>query len=71
MWTPPAQLQPWLTAPLSLPEWTTFDNLESLSQGYKGGNVTEQEAPISFSLFMATNCTLAFLDLAKDLDAQI
>ena len=54
-----------------------------MSQDYKGGNVTVQEAPISFSPFSLVDCmllshfsfndftTIAFLDLARDLDIQI
>ena len=49
MWAPLAQLQPQLAAPLFLPEWATSNDLELLSQGYEGGNVTIQEAPVSFS----------------------
>ena len=83
MWTPLAQPQPWLTVPLSLPKWAIMDNLQLLSQGYEGGNVMVQEAPTSFSPFMTVDCmllsyfsfndfvTLAFPDLAEDLDIQI
>ena len=83
MWAPLAQPQPRRTPHLSLPEWATWDNLESESQGYDGGNVTVVEAPISFSLFPSTDCTLyshfsfddfvmvAFPDLTRDLDDQI
>ena len=79
-WAPLAQPQLQLTALLFLPEWVTLDNLELLSQGYEGGNVMVWETPISFSLFMTTDCTLlshfsfndfvtlAFPDLARDLD---
>ena len=83
MWEPLAQLQPQLIAPLSLLKWEILDDLELQSQGYEGGSVTVQEAPISFSLFSGMDCLLfshfsfddfillAFLDLAKDLDVQI
>ena len=83
MWAPVAQLQPWLVHPLSLPEWATSEGYELVPQGYRGGNVMVEEAPISFSPFSLTNCTLlshfsfndfvavAFLDLARDLDIQI
>ena len=83
MWRPIAQLQLRLTHHLSLPEWVTWDNLESESQGYEGGNVTVIETPTPFSPFPLTDCTLyshfsfndfvsiAFPDLAKDLDTQI
>ena len=83
MWTPVAQLQPQLACHLSLPKWVTWDDLESVPQGYKGGNVMVEETPTSFSPFSLVNCTLfshfsfndfvaiAFLDLAGDLDNQI
>ena len=83
MWAPVAQLQLRLAHCLSLPGWATWDDLESESQDYKGGNVTVREAPTSFSLFSLVDCTLyshftfddfiliAFPDLARDLDAQI
>ena len=83
MWAPLAQLQPQHTPHLSLPEWATWDNLESESQDYDRGNVTVVEAPISFSLFSSTDCMLyshfsfddfimlAFPDLTRDLDDQI
>ena len=83
MWVPVAQLQLRLAHHLSLPAWATWDNLELESQGYEGGNVTVWEAPTSFSPFSLTDCTLyshfsfddfvriAFLDLTRDLDAQI
>ena len=80
MLAPVAQPQPQLTHHLSLPTWATWDDLESESQGYEGGNVVI-EAPTSFSLLSLTNCMLyshlsfddfvmiAFLDLTRDLDA--
>ena len=80
MWAPLAQLQPRHALRLSLPKWATWDDLESESQGYKGGNVTVMEAPTSFS---PINCTLyshfsfdnfvmiAFPDLTRDLDNPI
>ena len=83
MWAPLAQPQPRRALHLSLPEWATWDDLESESQGYDGGNVTVVEAPISFSPFPSTDCTLyshfsfddfvmiAFPDLTRDLDDQI
>ena len=83
MWAPIAQPQPWHALRLSLPEWATWDDLESESQGYKGGNVTVMEAPTPFSPFSLTDCMLyshfsfndfvmiAFPDLTRDLDAQI
>ena len=37
MWAPVAQLQLWLTHPLSLPEWVTLEGFESVSQGYDRG----------------------------------
>ena len=82
MWAPLAQLQPQHALHLSLPEWATWDNLESESQGYEGGNVTV-EAPTSFSPLSLTDCMLyshfsfnnfvmlAFLDLTRDLDDLI
>ena len=72
-----AQPQLQHTLCLSLPEWATWDDLESESQGYEGGNVMVMEAPTPFSLFSPTNCTLyshfsfndfvmiAFLDLTE------
>ena len=83
MWAPLAQPQPRRALHLSLPEWATWDDLESESQGNDGGNVTIEEAPISFSPLSPTNCTLyshfsfddfitiAFLDLTRDLNDQI
>ena len=83
MWAPLAQPQPQHALRLSLPKWATWDNLESESQGYEGGNVTVMEAPTSFSLFSQTDCTLyshfsfedfvmiAFPDLTGDLDDLI
>ena len=83
MWAPVVQLQLQLPHPLSLPEWGTLEDFESVPQGYIGGDVTVPETPISFSLFSLTNCTLlshfsfndfvavAFPDLARDLDIQI
>ena len=83
MWAPVVQLQPWLTHLLTLPEWATWEDLESVPQGYNGGNVMVEEAPTSFSPFSLVDCMLlshfsfnnfiavAFPDLAGDLDAQI
>ena len=83
MWAPLAQPQPRHALHLSLPKWATWDDLESESQGYNGGNVTVVEAPTSFSPFPSTDCMLyshfsfddfimiAFLDLTRDLDDQI
>ena len=83
MWAPIAQPQLQLTLPLFLPKWVTLEELELVSQDYSGGNVTVEEAPTSFSPFSLVNCTLlshfsfndfitvAFLDLTRDLDAQI
>ena len=83
MWAPLSQPQLRHTLHLSLPKWVTWDNLESESQGYEGGNVMAMEAPTPFSLFSPTNCTLyshfsfddfvmiAFLDLTGDLDDPI
>ena len=83
MWAPVAQPQPQLARPLFLPEWVTWEDLESMSQGYKGGNVMVEEAPTPFSPFSLVDCTLlshfsfddfitvAFPDLAGDLDTQI
>ena len=58
MWAPLAQPQLWHALHLSLPEWMTWDDLESESQGYEGGNVMAMEAPTPFSPFSPTNCTL-------------
>ena len=83
MWAPVVQLQLQLACPLSLPAWVTWEDLEPVPQGYEGGNVTVEEAPTSFSPFSLVDCTLlshflfndfvtvAFPDLAKDLDSQI
>ena len=83
MWALGVQPQLQHTVHLSLPKWMTLEGFESVSQDYEGGNVMVQEAPISFSPFTATDCTLlshfsfndfitlAFLDLAEDLDIQI
>ena len=83
MWASVAQPQPRHALRLSLPKWATWDDLESESQGYEGGNVTVMEAPTSFSPFSPTDCTLhshfsfddfimiAFPDLTRDLDIQI
>ena len=83
MWAPVAQLQLWHVALLSLPEWATLADFESVPQDYEGGNVMVEEPPTSFSPFSLTDCTLlshfsfndfiivAFLDLARDLDFQI
>ena len=58
MWAPIAQLQPQLALPLFLPEWAILEDFESESQGYEGGNVTVEEAPISFSPFSPVDCLL-------------
>ena len=58
MWAPVAQPQPWLTHPLSLPEWVTLEDFESEPQSYNGGNIMVEEPPISFSPFTLANCTL-------------
>ena len=83
MWAPVVQPQLQHTHPLSLPEWATSGDFEPVSQDYNGGNVTVEGAPISFSPFSSVDCTLlshfsfndfvtvAFLDLARDLDIQI
>ena len=83
MWAPVAQPQPQLAHPLSLPKWMTLEDFESVPQGYKRGNVTVEEISTSFSPFSLVDCTLlshfsfndfitlAFLDLAGDLDIQI
>ena len=83
MWVPVAQPQLQHTALLSLPEWVTSEDFELVPQDYEGGNVTVEEAPISFSPFSLTDCMLlshfsfndfvaiAFPDLAKNLDIQI
>ena len=83
MWAPVAQLQLWLTHPLTLPDWATLEDFEPASQDYNGGNVMVEEAPTSFSPFSLINCTLlshfssndfitvAFPDLARDLDILI
>ena len=83
MWAPVVQPQLWLAHPLTLPKWVTLEGFESEPQSYDGGNVTVEEAPISFSPFTLADCTLfshfsfndfiatAFLDLAEDLDIQI
>ena len=83
MRVPVAQLQPRLAHHLSLPEWVTWDDLESEPQGYKGGNVTVVGTPTPLSPFSLADCTLyshfsfndfvaiAFLDSTKDLDTQI
>ena len=83
MWTPVAQPQLQHAALLFLPKWATLGDFESVPQGYGGGNVMAEEAPISFSPFSLTDCTLlthfscndfiavAFPDLARDLNIQI
>ena len=83
MWAPVVQPQPQLAHPLSLPEWATWEDLESVPQGYDRGNVTVEETPTSFSPFSLVDCMLlshfsfndfiavAFPDLAGDLDIQI
>ena len=61
----------------------TLEDFELVPQGYEGGNVTVEEAPTSFSPFSLVDCmllsyfsfnnfiTIAFPDLAGDLDIQI
>ena len=83
MWAPVSQLQPQLALTLSLPKWATLEGFELAPQGYKRGNVTIEEAPTLFSPFSLTDCmllthfsfndfvTVAFPDLARDLDIQI
>ena len=83
MWVPVVQPQPQYAAHLSIPEWATSGDFESVPQGYEGGNVMVEEPPTSFSPFSLADCTLlshfsfsdfvaiAFLDLAGDLDIQI
>ena len=83
MWTPLAQPQPQHAPPQFLPKWSTSEDFESVPQDYKGGNVTVEEAPTSFSPLSLANCTLishfsfkdfialAFLDLTGDLDLLI
>ena len=83
MWAPVVQPQPWPALPLSLPKWVILEGFESAPQGYEGGNVMVEEAPISFSPFSPVNCILlshfsfsdfiavAFPDLVGDLDTQI
>ena len=83
MWIPVVQPQPQYAAHLSIPEWATSGDFESVPQGYEGGNVMVEEPPTSFSPFSLADCTLlshfsfsdfvaiAFLDLAGDLDIQI
>ena len=83
MWAPVAQLQLQLTLALSLPKWVTLEDFELVPRGYKRGNVMVGEAPTSFSPFSLVDCTLlshfsfndfvtvAFLDLAGDLDIPI
>ena len=56
MWAPLVQLQPQHTVPLSLPKWVILEDLELVPQGYKGGNVMVEEAPITFSPFSSANC---------------
>ena len=83
MWAPLVQPQPWLTVPLSLPEWAILGDLESVPQGYNRGNVMVEDPPISFSPFSSIDCTmlshfpfndfiaLAFPDITRDLDFPI
>ena len=83
MWAPVSPPQPQLACPLSLPEWVTLEGFESEPQSYNRDNVLVKEPPISFSPFTLADCTLfshfsfnnfitiAFLDLAEDLDIQI
>ena len=56
MWAPVAQLL--LQCVHSLPEWVTNKVLKSEPQDYDGGNVTVEEAPISFSPFSLTDHTM-------------
>ena len=58
MWAPVAQLQLWLTHPLSLPIWVTSEGFEPEPQSYDGGNVTVEDPPISFSPFTLADCML-------------
>ena len=83
MWAPLAQLQLQPTHPLSLLKWAIWGEFELVPQNYDRGNVTVEGTPTSFSPFSLVNCTLlshfsfndfvtvAFPDLAGDLDAQI
>ena len=83
MWAPLAQPQLQLTHPLSLPEWAIWGEFESVPQNYDRGNVTVKGTPTSFSPFSLVDYTLlshfsfndfvtvAFPDLAGDLDTQI
>ena len=81
MWAPVAQPQPQLALPL--PEWLVGEEFESESRNNDGGNVTVEDPPIPFSPFSLADCTMlnhfsfndfvtvAFPDLAGDLDIQI
>ena len=81
MWAPVAQPQPQLTHPL--PEWLTKEVFESESRNNDRGDVTVEDPPIAFSPFYIVDCTtlshfsfndfvtVAFPDLAGDLDIQI
>ena len=81
MWAPVAQPQLLLTRPL--PEWLVDEVFESESRNNNGGNVTVEDPPIPFSPFSSADCmmlnhfsfndfiTVAFPDLAGDLDIQI
>ena len=81
MWAPVAQ--PQLQLMLPLPEWLVSEVFESESRNNDGGNVTVEDPPILFSPFSLADCTMlnhfsfndfitvAFPDLAGDLDIQI
>ena len=81
MWAPVAQPQLQLVHPL--PEWLTEGVFELESRNNDGGNVTVEDPPIPFSPFSLADCTMlshfsfndfvtvAFPDLAGDLDIQI
>ena len=82
MWAPVAQPQLQLTPLQFFPEWATLEGFESVSQGYKGGNIMVERTPTSFSPFSPVDCTLishfsfndfialASPDLALDPDAK-
>ena len=70
-----AQLLPqqvYLALPLNNLE-DQVELLESGSQGYKGGNVTEVDHPLSFLLSFCFDqfITYAFPDIAMDIDSFI
>ena len=83
MWAPVVQPQLQLAHPLTLPKWVTLEDFESVPQDYERGNVTVEGPPTLFSPFSLVDCmllshfsfndfvTVAFLDLAGDLDIQI